>query len=282
MWPSSLIHREAGQHGPVANDVISDKSCSFWRKKSYGVFNSTDSSCLRSCPVSDRSRAVCVAAPMYAPTEVSVSTVDYESIYVKWRGVSTEQNEEPLEGYKVRCVPHGATGPAAPAQHGAAGPQGQPDMPSMGPQGHPPSTGPQGQPDSPSTGPQGQPDPPSTGPQGQSHPPSTGPHGQLDPPSTGPQGQPDPPITGPQGHPPSTGPQGHPPSTGPQGQPQPLSTGPQGHPPSTGPQCRPHSLSTGPQGFRTRASMEELSNLLIIVFHFTLIFRCTYRLKYCK
>ena len=26
MWPSSLIHREAGQHGQVANDVISDKS----------------------------------------------------------------------------------------------------------------------------------------------------------------------------------------------------------------------------------------------------------------
>ena len=24
MWPSSLIHREAGQHGKVANDVISD------------------------------------------------------------------------------------------------------------------------------------------------------------------------------------------------------------------------------------------------------------------
>ena len=40
MWPSSLIHREAGQHGQVANDVISDKSCSFLRKKSYGVFNS--------------------------------------------------------------------------------------------------------------------------------------------------------------------------------------------------------------------------------------------------
>ena len=39
-WPSSLIHREAGQHGQVANDVISDKARSFWRKKSYGVFNS--------------------------------------------------------------------------------------------------------------------------------------------------------------------------------------------------------------------------------------------------
>ena len=40
MWPSSLIHREAGQHGQFANDVISDKSRSFWRKKSYYVFNS--------------------------------------------------------------------------------------------------------------------------------------------------------------------------------------------------------------------------------------------------
>ena len=29
MWPSSLIHREAGQHGRVANDVIGDKSRSF-------------------------------------------------------------------------------------------------------------------------------------------------------------------------------------------------------------------------------------------------------------
>ena len=38
MWPSSLIHREAGQHGQVANGVISDKSRSFLRKKSYTVF----------------------------------------------------------------------------------------------------------------------------------------------------------------------------------------------------------------------------------------------------
>ena len=29
MWPSSLIHREAGQHGQVADDIISDKSRSF-------------------------------------------------------------------------------------------------------------------------------------------------------------------------------------------------------------------------------------------------------------
>ena len=28
-WPSSLIRREAGQHGQVASDVISDKSRSF-------------------------------------------------------------------------------------------------------------------------------------------------------------------------------------------------------------------------------------------------------------
>ena len=32
MWPSSLIHREAGQQGQVANDVISDKSRSFLGK----------------------------------------------------------------------------------------------------------------------------------------------------------------------------------------------------------------------------------------------------------
>ena len=36
MWPSSLIHREAGQ---VANDVTGDKSRSFSRTKSYAVFN---------------------------------------------------------------------------------------------------------------------------------------------------------------------------------------------------------------------------------------------------
>ena len=40
MWPPSLIHRETGQHDQVASDIISDKSRSFWRTKSYGVFNS--------------------------------------------------------------------------------------------------------------------------------------------------------------------------------------------------------------------------------------------------
>ena len=33
MLSSSLIHREAGQHGQVANDVISDKSRSFCATK---------------------------------------------------------------------------------------------------------------------------------------------------------------------------------------------------------------------------------------------------------
>ena len=42
MWPSSLMHREAGQHGQVINNIISDKPHSFLRKKSYSVFNSMD------------------------------------------------------------------------------------------------------------------------------------------------------------------------------------------------------------------------------------------------
>jgi len=42
------------------------------------------------------------AAPLYAPTEVAVNVLGYNSIRVKWRGVSTGINEEPLEGYMVR------------------------------------------------------------------------------------------------------------------------------------------------------------------------------------
>ena len=42
-----------------------------------------------------------ISAPKEAPTEVHVSVVDHECIEVDWRGVSTDQTEEPLQGYKV-------------------------------------------------------------------------------------------------------------------------------------------------------------------------------------
>ena len=42
-----------------------------------------------------------VSAPMDAPVEVSLRSVGPNSIFVKWRGVSTDQQEEPLEGYQV-------------------------------------------------------------------------------------------------------------------------------------------------------------------------------------
>ena len=42
-----------------------------------------------------------VSAPMDAPVEVSLKSVGPNSVFVQWRGVSTDQNEEPLEGYEV-------------------------------------------------------------------------------------------------------------------------------------------------------------------------------------
>ena len=41
------------------------------------------------------------AAPMEAPQEVKVYVEGSRSVRVKWRGVSTGINEEPLEGYIV-------------------------------------------------------------------------------------------------------------------------------------------------------------------------------------
>ena len=40
-------------------------------------------------------------APLEAPTEVFVDAVSKSRIFVRWRGVSTKQGEEPLSGYKV-------------------------------------------------------------------------------------------------------------------------------------------------------------------------------------
>lgn len=42
------------------------------------------------------------SAPKEAPQEVTVDPIDANTILVKWRGVSTEIDEEPLEGYMVR------------------------------------------------------------------------------------------------------------------------------------------------------------------------------------
>ena len=42
-----------------------------------------------------------ILAPKEAPTEVHVNIVDHNTIEVDWRGVSTDQSEEPLQGYKV-------------------------------------------------------------------------------------------------------------------------------------------------------------------------------------
>ena len=42
-----------------------------------------------------------ILAPKEAPTEVHVNVVDHNTIKVDWRGVSTDQSEEPLQGYKV-------------------------------------------------------------------------------------------------------------------------------------------------------------------------------------
>lgn len=42
-----------------------------------------------------------LSAPMDAPVEVSLRTVSTNAVFVKWRGVSTDQDEEPLEGYKI-------------------------------------------------------------------------------------------------------------------------------------------------------------------------------------
>ena len=41
-------------------------------------------------------------APINQPTEVRVKKIDDASVWVWWRGVSTDQTEEPLEGYMVR------------------------------------------------------------------------------------------------------------------------------------------------------------------------------------
>ena len=40
-------------------------------------------------------------APKNAPTEVHVEDVSDTTINVKWRGVQTNQEEEPLQGYYV-------------------------------------------------------------------------------------------------------------------------------------------------------------------------------------
>jgi len=45
-----------------------------------------------------------VLAPMDAPVEVSLRSVGPNSVFVKWRGVSTDQQEEPLEGYQVNSL----------------------------------------------------------------------------------------------------------------------------------------------------------------------------------
>lgn len=42
-----------------------------------------------------------VSAPINPPVEVKVTRLSSWSISVWWRGVSTNQLEEPLEGYKV-------------------------------------------------------------------------------------------------------------------------------------------------------------------------------------
>ena len=42
-----------------------------------------------------------IAAPLNAPTEVWIEQIGYGAIRVHWRGVSTDQEEEPLQGYKV-------------------------------------------------------------------------------------------------------------------------------------------------------------------------------------
>lgn len=46
-------------------------------------------------------------APINQPTEVQVLKVDVGTIDVFWRGVSTDQREEPLDGYKVRIWRYG-------------------------------------------------------------------------------------------------------------------------------------------------------------------------------
>ena len=42
------------------------------------------------------------APPLYAPTEVFVDVHGYSAIQARWRGVSTDITEEPLEGYMVK------------------------------------------------------------------------------------------------------------------------------------------------------------------------------------
>ena len=48
-----------------------------------------------------------VAAPIEPPVEVQIERKSDHSVYVKWRGVSTTNEEEPLEGYKVSTINKG-------------------------------------------------------------------------------------------------------------------------------------------------------------------------------
>ena len=54
-----------------------------------------------------------LSAPIDMPVEVQIEKRSSTSIFVNWRGVSTTQLEEPLEGYKV-CVRHISSGDNAP------------------------------------------------------------------------------------------------------------------------------------------------------------------------
>lgn len=44
---------------------------------------------------------VCILAPIEPPVEVTVTRKSDHAVSVWWRGVSTTNVEEPLEGYKV-------------------------------------------------------------------------------------------------------------------------------------------------------------------------------------
>lgn len=43
---------------------------------------------------------------MEAPQEVEVHVINHGTIEVKWRGVTTTIDEEPLEGYMVGTIEH--------------------------------------------------------------------------------------------------------------------------------------------------------------------------------